>query len=74
MSNLPFEFQWDSLEEEETVSQSIDSRDKDRLTAEQDYFIPWLRLINPRIDAVASTREILQFLRLDEQDLEDLEF
>jgi len=70
MNRLPIEIQLDSLEEEEVSSPNLSSRDRDRLTTEQDYFVPWLRLINPRVDAHASTLEYLLFLRLDEQDLE----
>jgi hypothetical protein len=74
VSHIPIEIQLDSLEEE-TVLRSIQPQDRDRLTTEQDYYLPWLRLINPRVDAYASTQEFVQqFLKLDEQELDDLEF
>jgi len=70
MSQLPIEIQLDSLEEEEPKPIRLEWKDLDRLGYENDYFVSWLRLINPRVDAYASTQEYLQFLRLDEQDLE----
>jgi len=70
MNRIPIEIQLDSLEEE-TVTMSSQPQDRDRLTSEEDYYLPWLRLINPRVDAYASTQEFVQqFLKLDEQDLD----
>jgi hypothetical protein len=70
MNRIPIEIQLDSLEEE-TVTMSSQPQDRDKLTSEEDYYLPWLRLINPRVDAYASTQEFVQqFLRLDEQDLD----
>jgi hypothetical protein len=75
MDRLPIEIQLDSLEEEQPRTPLLSSRDRDRLTTEQDYYLPWLRLINPRVDAYASAQEFVQqFLKLDEQELDDLEF
>lgn len=74
MSKLPIEVQLDSFDEETPVTKRGSWKDRDWLTVEEDPFIPWLRLINPRVDAYASSLEWLQFLRLDEQDLEDLDF
>jgi len=72
MSQLPIEIQLDSLEEESPKSTRLEWKDLDRLGYENDYFVSWLRLINPRIDAYASTQEYLLLLKLDERNLEDL--
>ena len=73
MSELPIEVQLDSLEEAEETYVSFPLWDRDKVPY-NDPFVSWVRLTNPRVDAYASSLEYLAFLRLDEQDLEDLIF